>query len=164
MLYLPPPLEENSMSIERVGIAASSILGLVMALLANAEDLTAPEPSAATEAGPAAAAPPARAKVTGELGMNYAPTAGAWRDKRIAARKSVLNATASLDEVNAEYARVLYEHPDDTKQAARLAEQRANAPTKLSAAKSAIPRLVENPRADGVSEKVLELYEQSLED
>ena len=156
------------MSFNRIGSVASIVLTLALLLpvAAIAEETAgetaqaAPTPAAGSE--PTAPATPAKA--TGEFGMNYTPTAGVCRDKLIAARKNVLKATASLDEVNAEYARVLYEHPDDSKQATHLAKQRAQARQQLGEAKSVIPVLVEKARADGVSERVLELYEQSLED
>jgi hypothetical protein len=154
--------------IPSIGLAASVALGIVLAMASTASANDAPAADKTKEAAaPADTAAPAKAVnefATGEIGMNYTPTAGAWRDKLIAARKHVLKATAAVDDVNAEYARVLYEHPDDKKRAAGLAKQRAHARQQLADAKSKIPVMVEQARADGVSERVLDLYEQSLED
>jgi hypothetical protein len=128
--------------------------------------LFAPVAAAADEAEAAKSQPAASpAKpADGDLGMNYAPTAGVWRDRLTAARRRVLDATARLDDLNSEYARVLYERPDDQARIRSLAGERQSAQKKLSAARAAIPSLVEQARADGVSEQVLDLYEKATLD
>jgi hypothetical protein len=126
-----------------------------LSLVASAEDeKTAAEPQATAQTAPA--------KPAGNP-VSYAPTAGIWRDQLIAARKRVVAATAALDEANADYAKALYEHPDDEKLAAPLAKKRAEAGNRLAEAKAEIPPLVAKARADGTSERVLKLYEQSID-
>jgi hypothetical protein len=93
-------------------------------------------------------------------GVSFSPTGGAWRERLIEARRRVLSATARLDEVNAEYARVLHERPDDKPLVAKHAAMRTDAQKHVREARAAIPPLVAAARADGVSEQVLSLYER----
>ena len=118
-------------------------------------------PAKAAQTAPAKAAEAAPAAPAGSSAVTYAPTGGAWRERLISARRKVLDATARLDEVNGEYARVLYEHSDDAQLVASHAAMRAQAKKQLSEARAAIPPMVEAARADGVSETVLDLYEKS---
>jgi hypothetical protein len=99
--------------------------------------------------------------MNGNPALDITPTAGVWRDRLRDARRKVLDATARLDEINAEYARALYESPSDEKLVKSLAARRAHAETRVGEARAAIPPMVEAARKDGVSERVLELYEQA---
>jgi len=136
-------------------LPACVALGLLLPSIALAADAApAPPPAAPAKADGAPVTKP-----DGQ-GVAYSPTAGVWRDRLIEARRHVLTATARLDEINAEYARVLYEQPDDKQLAAKHAAMRADAQKQVREARAAIPPLVSAARADGVSESVLSLYER----
>jgi hypothetical protein len=116
----------------------------------------------AEDAAPAKAQPAAApAQPMGNPALDITPTAGVWRDRLRDARRQVLDATAQLDDLNAAYAKALYESPDDKKVIDSFAGRRAQAQQRLSAARAAIPPMVEAARADGVSPKVLDLYEKA---
>ncbi len=136
----------------------------LLAALCTATFLAAPalaETPAAPASPEAPAGPAAPKQMEGQPAVNITPTAGVWRDRLRDARRRVLEATAQLDDVNAEYARVLYEHGDDAELIKSHHAKRQAAQAKLQEARQAVPPLVEAARKDGVSPRVLELYEQA---
>ena len=139
-----------------IRVLAALALGAVVALPATADQHTTAKPA------PEAAAP-AKAATDGPA-VNFTPTAGVWRDRLRDARKEVLSATAALDDLNAQYAHVLYETPDDAARIKTLAKQRQSAMQRVQKARAAIPPMVAQARADGVAPRILELYEQATLD
>lgn len=124
----------------------------------------AAEPEAVTAAPPARSDAPAKAAPKAQaderVGMDITPSAGRWRDRLRAARRNVLETAAALDDLNARYARVLYETPDDSQELAKLTKMREGALARASAARAAIPSLIEQARADGVDDRSPKLFEE----
>ena len=140
----------------RFGVRTALIAGIAASLCSasatSAEDAPAKANSARTQ--------PAATAAIDQPTVTYTPTAGPWRDKLQDARRRVLDATAKLDDINAAYARALYEQADASQIAVHV-KQRARAQKQLSEARAAIPPRVEGARQDGVSPRILELYEQA---
>jgi len=82
-------------------------------------------------------------------------------DRMAAAKKSAVAARTTLDEIDAEYARALYEGVDQG-QLAEIESRRKTASQRLDQALSSLPLLVEEARAAGVSESVLKLYQHGV--
>jgi len=144
----------------RAGTRLLLLAGLTFAvgapLSVAAEDSVASEAAVPADPQPAAAPAPDSPPV-----VTIAPTAGVWRDRLRDARRRVLDATADLDEVNAAYAGALFETPDDYQAIAAHQAKRSLAQKKLVEVRAAIPPMIDAARADGVSQRVLDLYEQA---
>jgi hypothetical protein len=152
----------------RTATRALSGSTLALALLAPAtgfaaDSETEPAKNAAPATAPSKASAPAKAApkvpADGKVVMDFTPSAGPWRDRLRDARRNLLDATAALDDVSAQYARTLYETPDDSEQIAELAKMREAAAKRAAAARAVIPGLIEQARADGVDPETLRAYE-----
>ena len=151
-------------------------LPLTLAVLAApGQALSEPDPAAAApesadvdavEEGSAQPSSSQPAKVAPEFSAPtqfYSPTASKqWVDRLTKARRRVLSANHAVDAANSAYARALYEKMAEGPQLQTLVERRKSANAELTNALGALPALIEHARKDGVSPKILTLYEESM--
>jgi hypothetical protein len=130
---------------------------ITFALPAEADEATANAPTAPAATSAPAAPDPNTPTTT------FGPTAGPeWVDRLATARQRVRAANEASDVANGAYARALYEKVPAGPKLDALRSNRAQALQEYRDAMAAVPELVDEARADGVSSKVLDLYEQSM--
>jgi uncharacterized protein YdeI (BOF family) len=109
----------------------------------------------------AAAKPAARAASTDS--SSIAPTTSAeWKDRLAGARQELLAARKNLDATSVTFAHALREAGEPSKLDPAILEKQREAETRVARAQNAMPALIEEARADGVSPQTLDIYERSI--
>ena len=116
---------------------------------------------AEADEAPAAARPAARTAATNTSGI--APTTTAeWKQRLRDARHELLAAQKELDATSVTFGRALREAGTPSEMDPAIVEQREQAEIRVARARSVMPALIDEARADGVSPQALDLYERSL--
>jgi len=122
----------------------------------------APRPADSAEVPaltPRPASPPAAAE--GPVEVMTSNLDEETRERLQSAAKRVRTAEKALAEVDAEYARALHQRGElEAGERSAFDARRADAQAELREARAAIPPLAEEARAAGLSEKIVETYEQ----
>jgi hypothetical protein len=145
-------------------LAAPALAGDAIEILADSHEQPAKAektPAKADVAPTAAKRTAPAAPATGSTTQISPTVSREWVEKLSGARKEYLAASEKLDEINTEYARALYKAGEPSKVPAGIAASQKQAQSVYNAKRRVIPQMIEDARAAGVDDHVLDLYARS---